>query len=133
MDIYNLKLKTSDNRNLLQVRCFTYSKDLITFVASFPNQRIYWVISDQLLRSGASIGANIIEAQAASSRLDFIKYFQIALKSAKETEYWLYLLEDLAKANHSRINKLITETQQLSKMIAASLLTLKGKRKDFQI
>ena len=50
------------------------------------------ILSNQLLRSGTSIGANIFEAQYAQSRNDFISKFEIAQKECYETEYWLELL-----------------------------------------
>jgi len=117
-----------NNKSILKHRSFTFSKQLLKVVALLPNKKIYWVITDQLLRSGTSIGANIIEAQAASSKKDFIKFFQIALKSANETEYWLNLLKNLPEVNKQDIDNLINEVQELSKMLAASLITLKGKR-----
>ena len=50
------------------------------------------VLAKQILRSGTSIGANIEEAQAAESRADFIHKYNIALKEARETKYWLRLI-----------------------------------------
>lgn len=94
-----------------------------------PNEKVFWIISDQLLRSATSIGANIIEAQAASSKRDFIKFFEISLKSVNETKYWLGLLRDGTETNNKeRINKLLKETEELSNILGASLLTLKNKR-----
>lgn len=52
-----------------------------------------FVISQQLLKSGTSIGANIQEAQAAQSKADFIAKMSIASKEARETKYWLYLIQ----------------------------------------
>ncbi len=52
-----------------------------------------YVISKQLLRSGTSIGANVHEAQAAQSKKDFVAKMAIASKEARETDYWLQLLE----------------------------------------
>ncbi|MBN1169337.1 four helix bundle protein [Candidatus Woesebacteria bacterium] len=113
----------------MKSRTYEFSKDIIKFVSRFPNTRVYWVISDQLLRSATSIGANIIEAQASSSKREFIKFFQISLKSANETEYWLSLLKDATKVDIKEVNKLIKEVKEISKMLGASLLTMKGKRK----
>lgn len=128
MKNHNLNPKTSNEKGL-KARTYQFSKDVIAFVSEFPNTKVYWVISDQLLRSATSIGANIIEAQAASSKRDFIKFFQIALKSANESTYWLNLLRDSTKADQVEVSKLIKEVEEISKMLGASLLTLKGKRK----
>jgi len=118
-----------NNKNKLKYRAFNFSIKIIKFVASLPNQRIYWIISDQLLRAATSIGANIIEAQAASSKKDFIKFFEISLKSANETMYWLCLLRDATGLEKNEINKLLEEVKGLANILGASLLTLKGKRK----
>lgn len=128
----NAQLKTqnenSNPKNELRSRCYNYSIKVIKLINSFPEKRIYWVLSDQLLRSATSIGANVIEAKSASSKRDFIKYYEIALKSSNETLYWLGLLRDALKLKEDELQYLIGETQELSKILAASLLTMKGKR-----
>lgn len=117
------------NKEQLKYRAYRFSIRLIKFASTLPNQRIYWIIMDQLIRSATSIGANIIEAQAASSKKDFIKFFQIALKSSIETKYWLGILRDGTEVNkREEINSLLEETGELAKILGASLLTLKGKR-----
>ena len=112
----------------VKYKAYRFSIKIIRFVSQFPNQRIFWVISDQLLRAATSIGANIIEAQAASSKRDFIKFYEIALKSANETKYWLGLLRDATEIDKKKINELLKETDEIAKILGASLLTLKGRR-----
>ncbi len=124
----------SQNQNLnrksnLRERSFAFSLTIIRFVGRLPNRRTYWVIGDQLLRSGTSIGANIIEAKSSSSKRDFIRFYEIALKSANETKYWLYLLRDGRLVESNKIASLIKEAKEISNMLASSLLTLKGKKK----
>lgn len=87
------------------------------------------VIAKQLLRSATSIGANMIEAQAGSTKKDFTNFFNHALKSANESKFWLGLLRDSGKANKDFINILLEETAELANILASSILTLKGKRK----
>ena len=74
-----------------------------------------------------SIGANVVEAKASSSRLEFKKFFEIALKSSNETVYWLSLLRDSELLPPAEINSMITECRELGKMLGKSVLTLKGK------
>jgi len=119
----------NNNKDQLKYRAYRFSIKIIKFIATLPNQRTYWVIIDQLLRSATSIGANIIEAQAASSRKDFIKFYEIALKSANETKYWLGLLRDATDANKENVNLLLEEAKELGNILGASLLTLKGRKK----
>ena len=120
---HSSKVKTK-----LRDRCYNYSIKTIKFLETLPEKRINWVLSNQLLRSATSIGANVIEAKSASSKKDFIRYYEIALKSANETIYWLGLLRDALDIDGSEIKYLAKETEELSKIIAASLLTMKNKR-----
>ena len=115
-------------RSDLRIRAYHFSIKMIRFLETLPEKRVYWVISDQLLRSATSIGANIIEAKSASSRRDFIKFYEISLKSANETVYWLGLLKDATKADIRLVNELLNETDEISRMLGASSLTLKKKR-----
>lgn len=114
--------------NNVKFRAYHFSLNIIKFVRLFPNEKIYWTISDQLIRSATSIGANLIEAKSSSSKKDFIKFFEIALKSANETEYWLCLLRDSDLVKNNSLSDLIMEIKEISKMIGSSVLTLKGKK-----
>ena len=93
-----------------------------------PMEQTSKIISDQLLRSATSIGANVIEAQAASSRKDYINFFNYALKSANECKFWLGLLRDSGRGDKEAVNKLLRETTEIANILATSILTLKGKR-----
>jgi four helix bundle protein len=101
---------------------------VINFIDTLPNDRATQVIANQLLRSATSIGANIIEAKGSSSKRDFANFFSYSLKSANESIYWLQLLRDARKVNGSEMSFLIDETDQIAKMLGASLITMKGKR-----
>lgn len=122
-------MATNDKKEELKYRAFKFSIKIVRFTSSLPNERIFWIIVDQLVRAATSIGANVIEAQAASSKKDFIKFFQIALKSATETLYWLCILRDATSVDKKEIEILIIEAKELGNILGASLLTLKGKKK----
>ena len=110
-------------------KSFSFSLNLIKFVSSLPSTNIFKVISDQLLRSGFSIGANIAEGQGGSSKNDFKNFIHHAYKSSIETRYWLALIEKSKLViDNKAIVELITEAKQLSKILGSILLTLKGKR-----
>ncbi|MDB5253197.1 MAG: hypothetical protein JWP27_2366 [Flaviaesturariibacter sp.] len=66
-------------------RAYLFSKSLVQFIKEASYERIFHPLFDQLLRSGTSIGANLVEGKAGSSRKDWKNYFAIALKSANET------------------------------------------------
>ncbi|PIR71102.1 MAG: hypothetical protein COU44_01330 [Candidatus Nealsonbacteria bacterium CG10_big_fil_rev_8_21_14_0_10_40_24] len=71
----------------LKKRAFLFSLAVIKFLEMLPKDYISQVIGRQLLRSVTSIGANIIEAQSASSKKDFANFYNTALKSANESKY----------------------------------------------
>lgn len=125
-------LKTQNHilnlKSNIRYRAYKFSLSIIYLVKEFPEKRIYWILSDQLLRAATSIGANIIEAKSSSSKRDFIRFYEISLKSANETEYWLYLLKDSQLVPQEKIDPLLNEIKEISKMLAASLLTLKNKK-----
>lgn len=109
----------------LKQRTFDLSLEIIDLMNSLPQKRAGWVIGDQLLRSSTSIGANIVEAKASSSRLEFKKFYEIALKSANESIYWLRLLKESKMVTEVKIDKLIKETDEISRMLASSVMSLK--------
>jgi four helix bundle protein len=86
-----------------------------------------WAIADQLLRSGTSIGANVREAKASSSKRDYIKFFEIALKSANETGFWLELTIKAKSDIESETDVLLKESNEIASILAAGLMTMKDK------
>jgi len=128
-EIAKSKNTNQNSKRDLKRRAYFFALEVIKLTDSLPNQRVCWVIADQLLRSATSIGANIIEAQAASSKKDFVNFLNHALKSANETKFWLCLLRDSGKADENLTDKLLDEAIEFSNILAASVLTAKGKRK----
>ncbi|KKR72391.1 MAG: hypothetical protein UU14_C0006G0030 [Candidatus Roizmanbacteria bacterium GW2011_GWB1_40_7] len=124
-----MKNNNSDFKQQLIRRSFTLARKIIVLVDKFPKKRSAWVIADQLLRSATSIGANIIEAQAASSKRDFVNFLNHALKSGNETKFWLALARDLDSQLSEEINELLKEADELVKILGSSISTLRGKRK----
>lgn len=111
----------------LKDRCFRFSLNIISLCDSLPNKRNAWVIADQITRSGTSIGANVVEAKSSSSRLEFKRFYEIALKSANETAYWLELLKASQLAKPELIDSLLQEVDELCRIIASSVLKLKSR------
>ena len=124
-----MKINNEKSKIELKKRAYLYALDIINFIDSLDQKDLsVQVISKQLLRSATSVGANIIEAQAGSSKKDFTKFFTYSLKSANESKFWLGLLRDSDKSNKDQTNKLLQETNELSNILGSSVLTLKGKR-----
>lgn len=115
-------------KNNTRYRAYKFSLSIVILVRNLPRDYSVQIISNQLLRSATSIGANLIEAKASSSKRDFIKFYQIALKSANETQYWLCLMRDSKIIEYMKAKSLINEVCEISRMIGSSLLTLKGKK-----
>ncbi len=79
-------------QNIILEKSFQFSLMIIETYKKLKNSNEY-VLSKQLLRSGTSIGANVNEAGAAQTKKEFISKMSIASKEARETRYWLELLE----------------------------------------
>jgi four helix bundle protein len=106
-------------------RSYKFALDIIKFIDSLPTSMTSQIIARQLLRSATSVGANIVEGQASSSRRDFTNFFNHSLKSANETVFWLNLLKDSKKAEGQVVDPLIKEAIEISKILGSSILTLK--------
>ena len=109
-------------------RLYGFALKLIEFLDALPKDNVSVRLGDQLLRSGTSIVANYIEGQAASSKKDFTNFFNIALKSANESKLWLALLRDSKRAKPKDTEWFLNELDEISKIFASSILTLKGRR-----
>jgi len=122
---YNIKSQTD-----IKKRAYLYALNIIKFLDTLNKTDLTaTIIAKQLLRSATSIGANIIEAQAGSSKKDFTNFFSYALKSANESKFWLGLLRDSKKGSFAKTNELLQETIELSNILGSSILTLKGQKK----
>ena len=82
---------------------------------------------NQIIRSATSIGANIHEANYASSKADFINKFHIALKECGETEYWIEILVGSHCIEEETAKQLLQECGVIRRMLAKSITTAKGK------
>ena len=87
-------------QSIIQGKSFDFALSVIGLYKQLITQNEY-VLSKQLLRSGTSIGANIEEASAGQTKKDFIAKMSIASKEARETLYWLRLLQE---SNITRID-----------------------------
>lgn len=86
------------------------------------------VLSNQLLRSGTSIGANLHEAQYAQGIKDFISKLEIAQKECYETEYWLELLYETGYITDTQYNALQNTCGAIRRMLISSINTVKSKQ-----
>ena len=121
--------KTNQFRLQFKKRIYSWTLNLVKFVDELSRDLSSQIIAQQLMRSGTSIGANYEEAGSASSRRDFVNFLHHCLKSANESLFWLYLSIDTGKVKRSKNSDiLIKELEEITKILAASLITIKNKR-----
>ncbi|PSG90438.1 four helix bundle protein [Aurantibacter aestuarii] len=94
-----------ERKNIILDKSIEFSLHIIEFTELLESKRKF-VIANQLLKSGTSIGANIHEAQNAESKADFIHKLKIAAKELEETKYWLLLCEKASSYTFNPIVKL---------------------------
>jgi four helix bundle protein len=102
-------------------KSFRFSLLIIELYKKLTSEKEY-VISKQLLRSGTSVGANIEEANAGVSKKDFVNKMSIASKEARETLYWLRLLNE-SKLVNIEVHKEINNVNELIKMLTSIVKT----------
>lgn len=109
-------------------RLYDFTLRLIEFLDKLPGDNVSKRIGDQLLRSGTSIIGNYVEGQAASSKRDYTKYFNISLKSANESKLWIALLRDSKRTPPEKTRWFLDELTEIANIFGSSVLTLRGKR-----
>jgi len=107
-----------EKENLILKMSFEFSLKVIQYVEQLEAERKY-VIGNQLLKSGTSIGANVREAQHAESKRDFLHKLKIAMKEVEETEYWLDLCQH---AEHYPNPKGLPEALQSLKRVLSKII-----------
>ncbi len=85
-------------------------------------------LTNQLLRSGTSIGANIEEGQASQSEADFVSKYSIACKEARETYYWLRLIAASNLIDDSRLEPHLDECNELIAILTSIIIRMKAKK-----
>ena len=113
----------------IQQRTFLFGLNIIRFSENLPHSQVGKILCNQLVRSGTSIGANMEEVTAASSKPDFIYKANISLREARETNYWLRLIKESEIIKSPQLDDLITESEELMKILGAIVSKSRGKRK----
>ncbi len=110
--------------NIIIKLTFQFALEIIKYCEILQENKKY-VIANQLLKSGTSIGANIREAQNAESKADFIHKFKIAAKEIEETIYWLELCK--FSDNYPNVNSHLEQINNISKIVNKIIITSKQK------
>ncbi|HOZ74632.1 MAG TPA: four helix bundle protein [Flavobacterium sp.] len=108
--------------NIIVQLTFKFALEIISYSELLQDHKKY-VIANQLLKAGTSIGANIREAQNAESKQDFIHKFKIAAKEIEETFYWLELCE--FSENYPSVKTLNEQLENISRIVNKIIITSK--------
>lgn len=112
-------------QNIIVDKTFNFSKEIIKLYINLKNDKIYELAS-QLFRSGTSIGANVEEAQAAQSKKDFIAKLSISAKEARETRYWLRLIDE-TKISEIDVKPLLKDINEIINILTKIIKTSSDK------
>jgi four helix bundle protein len=111
-------------------RLWDFSARVAKVVDSLPDTRMARHIAGQLCRCGTSSAPNYDEAAAAESRADFVHKLNVAWKEMRETRGWLRFISKLGLLPEKRMAPLVDESEQLSRLLASSIATAKGKARN---
>ena len=116
------------SESILREKAKEFAKNVVFLVREIKANNKESVLTNQLLRSGTSIGANIHEAQYAQGTADFISKLEIALKECFESEYWLELLFETGYLEERQYKKFNNDCGLIRRMLISSCKTLKEKK-----
>ena len=117
-------MNSKNEDNLIVNLTFNFALLIMNYVEKLEAERKF-VISNQLLKAGTSIGANVHEAQNAESKLDFIHKMKIAAKESSETQYWLALCKH--SVSYPDADELIAQSESIWKVLNRIIASSKRK------
>lgn len=113
----------------LAERLLQFAVRVIGLCSQLPKSNAGNHVSQQLLRSGTSPGANYEEARGAQSLADFIHKLSIVLKELKESRYWLKLIHEASLLRGETVTSLLAEAEELIAIMAKSIFTARKSKK----
>ena len=118
-------MRMTKKENILEAKSFQFAVRTVKLCKHLSEEKIEWTLSKQLLRSGTSIGANIVEAQQAQSRPDFVSKLCISLKESAETSYWLRLLMATDYLSEKEYTSIARDCKELEKLLTSIIKSTK--------
>ena len=109
--------------NAIEAKSFRFAVRVVRLCRHLRENKKEYILTKQLLRSGTSIGANVVEAQQAQSRADFISKLSIALKEAVETDYWIRLLKEAGYLTETESSSIYSNCKELEKLLTSIVKT----------
>ncbi len=117
----NLKKK-----NVVREKSYKFALRIIKLCKYLKVEKKEFVLSNQIIKSGTSIGANIEEAIGGHTKKDFLNKLTIAYKEARETDYWIRLLNDSGFISNTQFTSLINDCEEILKLLGSIQKTLKA-------
>jgi four helix bundle protein len=115
------------NNNIIQQKSFSFAIRIVNLYKYLTTEKKEFVLSKQLLRSGTSIGANVEESIGGQSEKDFLSKLSIAYKEARESMYWLKLLQATDYLNPEQAESLLADSEEICKIIGKIQITIKNR------
>lgn len=109
----------------IRIRTKNFAVRIVKLTNELKTKNIDYPLRDQFLRSGTSVGANVREAKASSSKKELIRFYEIALRSANETDYWMDVIEEGCSLDIKVLENDKKELQEISKVLASIIINLK--------
>jgi four helix bundle protein len=117
----------SGKDNVVKEKAFEFAVKIIELSKYLVTEKKEFIISKQIIRSGTSIGANIEESIGGVSKADFSYRLSISYKEARETHYWLRLLERTNYIDKEKYNELLTDCDEICKLLFTIIRSLNSK------
>ncbi|NPA11947.1 MAG: four helix bundle protein [Epsilonproteobacteria bacterium] len=112
-----MKSEKLENEKIIENKSYQFARRVVKLYKFLLTKNEY-ILSKQLLRSGTSIGANVVEAEYAISKKEFRNKMSIALKEAVESRYWINLLKDEEFLNEKQAHSLLNDLNEIIKILA---------------
>jgi four helix bundle protein len=116
-------------QNIILDKSYAFAIRIIK-LSEYLQEKKAFVLKDQILKSGTSIGANAEEFNGASSKKDFLAKANISYREARETHYWLRLLRDTGYISEKIAESMLSDCEELLKILSAIQRTTKDKLRD---
>lgn len=111
--------------NDIRVRTKKFAVRIIKLTQELKKYNVDYPLTRQILRSGTSVGANVREAKASSTKKELIRFYEIALRSANETDYWMDVIEEGYELNNGLMKNDKNELIEISKVLGSIIINLK--------
>jgi four helix bundle protein len=115
------------NDNIILQKSFAFAIQVVKVYKHLTSEKKEFVLSKQLLRAGTSIGANIEESIGGQSEKDFLSKISISYKDARETIYWIKLLQATDYLSENDASSLLHDAEEICRILGKIQITLKNK------